>query len=97
MGGLALANRLAKKSKDKDDKKESFSNWRDELSREHEDLNEVLGAALGGATGIAAGTELGKQQLAKIGLKNAIAQKAASKLVHVKYLILLKKQRIRNH
>ena len=79
LGGLALASRLAKKSKDKDDKKESFSNWRDELSREHEDLNEVLGAALGGATGIAAaGTELGKQQLTKIGLKKALAQKAAA-------------------
>ena len=58
-----ISNRLAKKSKDKDDKKESFSNWRDELSREHEDLK---GKALGGT---AAGTELGKQQLAKIGLK----------------------------
>jgi len=79
VGGLALASRLAKKSKDKDDKKESFSNWRDELSREHEDLNEVLGAALGGAGGIAAaGTELGKQALTKIGLKKALAQKAAA-------------------
>ena len=79
LGGVALAKRLAKKSDDKKDKKESFSNWRDELSREHEDLNEVLGAATGAGIGIAAaGSKKGIELLTKAGLKNPIAQKAAA-------------------
>ena len=75
--GVALAKRLAKKSDDKKDKNESFSNWRDELSREHEDLNEVLGAATLGTAGIiGAGTKKGAELLAKAGIKNKIAQQA---------------------
>ena len=79
VGGLALASRLAKKSKDKDDKKESFSNWRDELSKDHEEINEILGAATLGTAGIiGAGTKKGAELLAKAGIKNKIAQKAAA-------------------
>ena len=75
--GMVLAKRLAKKSDDKKDKNESFSNWRDELSKDHEEINELLGAAVGGTIGGAlAGTAKGAGLLAKAGIKNKIAQKA---------------------
>ncbi len=77
VGGLALAKRLAKKSDDKKDKKESFSNWRDDLSKDHEEINELLGAAtVGTLGGWAAGTKKGVELLSKAGIKNKIAQKA---------------------